>query len=78
MPRRAGLERVEVEVEPFTDERKAGLSFELISGMDKSGVQLVDPAAQQPVAEDWRVYRTAGQTLREHGVIEVEVALAEA
>lgn len=46
--------------------------------MDESGAQLVDPVAQQPVAEDWSVYRAVGQTLREYGVVEVEVALAEA
>ncbi|PNE36959.1 hypothetical protein AOB60_21115 [Streptomyces noursei] len=73
-----GLARVKVEVAPFTDERKAGLGFEPVSGMVKSGMQLVDPMARQPVAEDWRDYRTADQTLRQHGVVEAEVALAEA
>nr|WP_234333421.1 hypothetical protein [Streptomyces viridochromogenes] len=45
MSRCAGLERVEVGVEPFTDEREAGFGFESVSGTGESGVQLVDPMA---------------------------------
>ncbi|WP_319949655.1 hypothetical protein [Streptomyces halobius] len=50
-------------MEPFTDEREAGLGFESVFGVYESGVQLVDPMAQQPVGDNRRVHCTAGQAL---------------
>lgn len=66
-----------MEVEPFLYEREAGLGLELASPIGKSGVQLVYPVTKQPVVENRGVHSAADLPLREYGVVEVEVALAE-